>query len=86
MMAITRKGQRIERAARGILVAGAAGVRDDDGDDAEIGGVARGGLDADFGRDGDGCDGAVAQRHFERRALEGGHRDFVEHGSDVLIR
>jgi hypothetical protein len=80
-MAITRKGQRIERAARGILVAGAAGVRDDDGDDAEIGGVARGGLDADFGRDaddGDGCDGAVAQRHFERRALEGGHRKLVE--------
>src|SRR5437868_7522559 len=67
----------------GLGVACAAGVADEDGDDAEIGGVAACGFDTDLegdpGED-EAADAAVAQGELERRAFEGGHGELVEYG------
>ena len=50
MIGVTGKVQRLAGALRRIGMAGAAGIFDHHRNDSEIGGVARGRLDADFHR------------------------------------
>ncbi len=67
----------------GFRVTCAAGVADEDGYDAEIGGVTACGFDADFecdAREDEAADAAVAQGELERRAFEGRHCEVVEDG------
>src|SRR5258705_12963269 len=78
---VTGKVQRLAGALRRIGMAGAAGIFDHPRNDSEIGGVARGRLDADFHRNahnGERADAAIAQREGERRTLERRHRELVE--------
>src|ERR671923_2803129 len=70
--------EAFERARPSGLVDDAAGIRDDDRDEAEIAAVPDGGLDPDLedgSHDDERDDAAVAEHQLERRADEGGHRE-----------
>src|SRR5258708_5689065 len=78
---IAGERQALERALARVLVAGTAGVGDDDREESEVGGVPDRGLDADFGGDADDrhrVHSAVPEGEFERRADEGRHAELVE--------
>src|SRR5258708_24290187 len=67
----------------GLRVACAAGVADENGDDAEIGGVTACRFDTDLEGDAgedETADAAVAQGELEGRAFEGRHGELVEDG------
>lgn len=75
--------QRCSALMSGFRIARAAGVVDEDGDDAEIGGVTTGGLDSylkRYTRENQAADAAVAQCEREWSAFEGGHGELVEDG------